>query len=137
MLEFMGIVDDNYDNFADLIAIKTAARLLPLFIIPILIPDLTPDDPLEPSANLGAAKATPDMHPNKDAESLPTMLGSPCNVVSTASADVHWKPENKMVSESETCSTVSSDLRRASTAGSGSELPIKTRSSVSGMSGSQ
>jgi len=46
VLEFAGVVDDNYDNLADVILWKSLSRLLPLLIIPLLVPNLTPSDPI-------------------------------------------------------------------------------------------
>eukprot|EP00929_Paragymnodinium_shiwhaense_P026671 TRINITY_DN15807_c0_g2_i1.p1 TRINITY_DN15807_c0_g2~~TRINITY_DN15807_c0_g2_i1.p1 ORF type:complete len:609 (+),score=89.65 TRINITY_DN15807_c0_g2_i1:225-1829(+) len=46
LLEFMGVVDGNYDNFANVVFLKSVFRLLPLLIIPILVPNLTPSDPI-------------------------------------------------------------------------------------------
>eukprot|EP00929_Paragymnodinium_shiwhaense_P026668 TRINITY_DN15807_c0_g1_i3.p1 TRINITY_DN15807_c0_g1~~TRINITY_DN15807_c0_g1_i3.p1 ORF type:complete len:444 (+),score=42.89 TRINITY_DN15807_c0_g1_i3:749-2080(+) len=48
LLEFSGVVDGNYDNFPAVIIMKSVFRLLPLLIIPILVPNLTPNDPIDP-----------------------------------------------------------------------------------------
>eukprot|EP00929_Paragymnodinium_shiwhaense_P026680 TRINITY_DN15807_c0_g3_i1.p1 TRINITY_DN15807_c0_g3~~TRINITY_DN15807_c0_g3_i1.p1 ORF type:complete len:610 (+),score=64.81 TRINITY_DN15807_c0_g3_i1:47-1831(+) len=46
LLEFLGVVGGNYDNFEEVIVIKAGFRLLPVFIIPFLVPALTPSDPI-------------------------------------------------------------------------------------------
>uniref|UniRef100_A0A7S1QXS1 Uncharacterized protein n=1 Tax=Alexandrium catenella TaxID=2925 RepID=A0A7S1QXS1_ALECA len=46
MLEAFEVVDGNFDRLDDVILAKSFCRLLPLVIIPILVPNLKPSDPI-------------------------------------------------------------------------------------------
>ena len=47
LLEALEVKGDNYDALPTAIGLKSLARLLPLALIPLLVPALTPNDPME------------------------------------------------------------------------------------------
>jgi len=46
LLEVFGVVDGNFDHLSDVILSRTLCRLLPIVLIPILVPNLKPSDPI-------------------------------------------------------------------------------------------
>lgn len=55
MLEAFGVVDGNFDRLSDVILAKSFCRILPILIVPLLVPNLKPSDPIieenNPEAN--------------------------------------------------------------------------------------
>jgi len=71
LLEAFGVVDQNYDHFDDALIAKTCCRFAVIGIIPFLVPDLKPTDPIplfEENASAKAAAENASGKENTEAE---------------------------------------------------------------------
>eukprot|EP00411_Alexandrium_monilatum_P081921 CAMPEP_0175607870 /NCGR_PEP_ID=MMETSP0096-20121207/61450_1 /TAXON_ID=311494 /ORGANISM="Alexandrium monilatum, Strain CCMP3105" /LENGTH=390 /DNA_ID=CAMNT_0016912737 /DNA_START=1 /DNA_END=1170 /DNA_ORIENTATION=- len=57
MLEAFGVVGSNFDRLGDVILAKSFCRLLPMLLIPLLVPNLRPNDPIDIEADSSEAGA--------------------------------------------------------------------------------
>jgi len=67
MLEVFGVVDGNYEHLPAVVLSKSLCRLLPLVLIPVLVPDLRPNDPIPAEEGSAAAAPEAEVEANKEA----------------------------------------------------------------------